>query len=343
LAGNRVNGSGNGARSGAQTLLLLATPLNVLVLRALAEGPKQQAELRRAAGLPAQTTLRAQLKRLTDVGAVEKHRRNRFPGVHEYELTAAGRDLLFVADVLERWLERAPDGPLALGENAAKAAIKALAEGWSTTMLRVLAAGPLSLTELDGIITSLSYPALERRLAAMRLASLVKARASDGRGTPCGVTNWLRQGVAPLASAIRWERRHLPRDTAPIARLDIEAAFLLALPLLRLPSDVSGSCRMAAEMANGGERRLAGAMIELRNGKIASCATQLRGDPDAWALGSAPAWLDALIARDADRLELGGDCQLASALVDALHQVLFASVSPTALDLESSISDDGVI
>ena len=46
-------------RSGAQTLVLLAAPLNVLILRAFADGAKQQAELRRKAGSPAQSTLRA--------------------------------------------------------------------------------------------------------------------------------------------------------------------------------------------------------------------------------------------------------------------------------------------
>ncbi|HXS47363.1 MAG TPA: winged helix-turn-helix transcriptional regulator, partial [Solirubrobacterales bacterium] len=149
-----VNGSGNGARSGAQTLALLASPLNILILRALSEGPKRQTELRRVAGAPAQTTLRAHLQGLSEIDAIVKSRRNRFPGVLEFELTEAGRDLLSVTTALGRWLRCAPEGPLELGSDAAKAAVKALADGWSTTMLRALAAGPLSLTELDHIIGS---------------------------------------------------------------------------------------------------------------------------------------------------------------------------------------------
>jgi DNA-binding HxlR family transcriptional regulator len=335
LAGNSVNGSGNGARSGAQALLLLAAPLNVLVLNALADGPKQQAELRQAGGFPAQTTLRVQLKRLGELGAIEKRRRDRFPGVLEYELNASGLELLFVAEVLQHWLDQAPDGPLQLGGNAAKAVIKALADAWSTTMLRALAAGPLSLTALDGIIGGLSYPALERRLAAMRLAGQVERRSGNGAGTPYAVTDWLRRGVAPLAAAVRWERRHRPQVTAPIGRLDIEAAFLLAMPLLRVPNGASGSCRMAAEIANGKGRRLAGVMIELENGAVASCVTKLDGDPNSWALGSPAAWLDAVIERDASRLELGGDCSLARVLVDALHQMLFVKVQKSHLTWSS--------
>lgn len=329
MAANTVNGSGNGARSGAQTLVLLAAPLNVLILRALAEGTKRQVTLRKETGSPAQTTLRAQLKRLQEADAVETHRHNRFPGVLEYELTVAGRDLLFVADTLERWLGGAPGAPLPLGGNAAKAAIKALAEGWSTTMLRALAAGPLSLTELDRVIGALTYPSLERRLAAMRLAGHVEARSSNGRGTPYALTAWARQGVGPLATAARWERRHMPRDTAPIGRVDVEAAFLLSVPLLSLANDVSGSCRMAVEITGGKERRLAGVLVRIKNGQVESCTSRLQGTPDAWALGSVTAWLEAIIEADTDRIEPGGDGHLARALLDALHRTLFGTEQQT--------------
>lgn len=323
MTGNTVNGSGNEARSGAQTLVLLAAPLNILILRALSDGPKQQSELRHAAGSPAQTTLRAQLKRLEELGAIAKHRRNRFPGVLEYELTRPGRDLLFVVVVLDHWLGQAPEGPLTLGSSAAKATIKALAEGWSTTMLRALAAGPLALTELDGVIGSLSYPSLERRLAAMRFAGQVEACPGNGHGTPYAVTTWLRQGVAPLVAAGRWERRNLPISTAPIGHLDVETAFLLAMPLLQPLDELSGSCRLAAEILNGKKRRLAGVVVEVQSGTIESCTTHLQGHTDAWALGPSAAWLNAVIEHDLDRLELGGDGQLARAIVEGLHGALF--------------------
>lgn len=319
-----VNGSGNGARSGAQTLALLATPLNSLLLRALADGPKRQAELRHAAGSPAQTTLRAHLRGLEEAEAIAKHRRNRFPGVLEFELTDVGRDLLAVAAVLERWLDRAPEGPIEIGTGAAQAAIKALADGWSTTILRALASGPLSLTELDHIIASLSYPSIERRLGAMRLADQIEARPGNGRGTPYAVTGWLRQGVAPLAAAARWERRYRAAVAPPLTRIDTEAAFLLAMPLLRLPPDLSASCRMGVEILSGQTRKLAGVVIDVKEGRVASCATRLRGQPDAWAYGSTEAWLDALIEADSDRLELGGDGRLARTFLDGLHRALFA-------------------
>jgi len=322
LTANTVNGGGKGARSGAQTLLLLAAPLNLPILRALAEGPKRQVELRYETGYPAQTTLRAQLRRLAEIEAIEGQRRNRFPGMLEYELTANGRELLLVAVTLERWLEKAPGGPLPLGANAAKAAIKALAEGWSTTMLRAVAARPMSLTELDRVIGSLSYPSLERRLSALRLAGLVESQAGNGRGTPYSPTGWLRHGMAPLIAAARWERRRRSRLTAPVGPIDVEATMLLALPLLSLPPELSGTCRMAAEVPNA-DRRLAGTIVEVEGGAVASCSTSMRGNPGAWALGSVPAWLSAMIESDLSGLELGGDYELARALIDGLHRSLF--------------------
>jgi DNA-binding HxlR family transcriptional regulator len=298
-------------------------PLNVLILRNLATGARQRTELSRATGSPAPTTLRVQLKRLIEMGAVATHHLNRFPGVIGYELTPSGEDLLFVLDVIDGWLERAPDASLFPGSNSAKAAINALANGWSTGMLRVLAGGPLSLTELDGVIGSLSYPSLERRLAAMRLAGQVEARPGNGRGTPYAVTDWLRRGVAPIVAAVRWERRHRRDTTAAIGRIDAEAAFLLSVPLLRIPTGVSGTCRMAAEIARGRGKRLAGVMVEVRGAKVASCATELRGHPSAWALGPPSAWLSAVIDRDTSALELGGDRHFAGVMVEGLHEALF--------------------
>ncbi len=302
---------------------MLAAPSAVAILHALEDAPKRQTELRRESGLPAQSTLRSQLKALADIGALDKRRRDRFPGLLDYALAPSGRELITVAENLEYWLARAPEGPLSLGSGASRAAVKALAEGWSTTMLRALAAGPLSLTELDRLIGALSYPSIERRLSAMRVAGLIEAQPSRGRRTPYGVTKWLRLGIGPMAAACHWERRHLP-DAAPrLGGGDIETIFLLALPLLTLPDELSGSCRLAAEVADGGRSRLVGAQVEVRCGAVVSCTTRLDGSQDAWALGPPPRWLDALAGFDDEGLEIGGDSGLARSLVAGLNRSLF--------------------
>jgi DNA-binding HxlR family transcriptional regulator len=337
LTAKPVNGSGNGARSGAKTLTLLAAPLNCHILHSLAEGSKQQIELRRETGAPAQTTLRGQLKKLADAGTISKQRRNRFPGVLEYELTEAGHDLLFVASVLERWLDDSSGPPLTLGGDAAKAAIKAFAEGWSTSMLRALAARPLSLTELDSVIAALSYPALERRLGAMRLAGQVEPFPSkNGRGTPYTVTGWMRSGVAPLLAAARWEQRHQPSDAPSLTGIDAETAFLLAAPLLRCGTGVAGTCQIVVEIPTEGRRRLAGVAMEIAGGRATSCSTRLRGHPEASASGPPLAWLEAMVEGATGKLEVNGDSALVHEVLRALHDGLFG----TELDRNRSIGED---
>lgn len=314
--------AGGGARAGTQALTLLATPTNVHVLEALADDPMALMDLRRAIGSPPQTTMRGHLRTLTRTGVVTGRRRNDFPGCLDYELTRSGQELWAVAEVVGSWLTAAPEGPVPLGSVASKSAIKALVEGWDTNVIRALVARPLSLTELSDLISGISYPSLERRLGAMRLAGQIEKMPGRGSGTPYGVTKWLRRAVAPLAAAARWERQNLAPHTVPIKRLDIEAAFLLAAPLLRLPTGLLGSCRFAVEVEGGSGERLAGVLAEVGQGRVLSCATGLQGDASAWASGSASAWLRAVIEHQVEELEIGGDCHLARALLSSLHDQL---------------------
>ena len=306
---------------------MLATPLSTPILQSLSEGSKRQADLHREVGRPSRSTLRLQLGRLGKLGVVEQCRRGGFPGALDYELTPAGRELLLVAEVVGHWLGDAPADPAPLGDRRAKATVKALVEGWTTTMLQALSTGALSLTELHRLIgvESLTYPSIERRFSALRLARLVIPQESDSRGTPYLPSDWLRAAVAPLAAAARWELRHGAVDAAPIAPIDAEALFLLALPLLRLPQELSGSCRLGMQITSKAAAGTAGAIVEIVDGNVVSCITELRGYANAWALGGVDAWLSALIEADPARLELGGDTRLARSIVEGLSRTLNAA------------------
>lgn len=307
-------------RAGASGLSLLSDPLDVQVLHALEDGSRSPIALRSAVGSPAQTTIRTRLKKLTQVGAFDRR------GSGDYELTRTGRDLLDVAEVVDAWLGEAPTDPQSLGSMAAKRSLKALTEAWSSYIVRAVAARPLTLTELSKLISTLNYPSLERRLAAMRFAGLVEACPSSRTGTRCTSTTWLKRAVAPLIAAARWEQRHIPLTARPLGRLDIEATFLLAIPLIQLPPDLTGTCRLAVEIRNtSGEHDPAGVVVGVADGQVVSCVSRLRGEVDAWVSGSAASWLDAVIDQEPGRLELGGDTQLATGLLDRLHGVLFSS------------------
>ncbi len=306
-------------RAGEQALSVLAVPLNLQVLQALSERPMRLAELRKATGLPAQTTLRGHLASLTDIGLLTKRPTQQMPYAVENALTTMGKEMLFVANRLEVWLGESPDGPIPLESGAAKGAVKALVDGWGSSMMGALAERPMSLTELDSAIPELSYPALERRLSSMRIAGLVEAQATRGTGTPYAVTEWARRGVAPLVAAGHCERVHMGGHANPLTGADVEAAFLLAAPLVRLPEAVSGSCQFEVEPSGGLVTRPTGVYLVLDQGRVASLTSGLRPGAAASASGSAMDWFEAIRHGDADRLRLTGAGRLAEDVVLGLH------------------------
>jgi len=161
-------------RAGSQALTVLAAPLHVHILRALEEEPKGLVDLHRTVGSPPESTMRLYTRTLQELGVLERERLNEFPTTALYSITPAGESLLKVAGLLQEWLLAAPDGPILLGSMAAKSAVKALAGGWSSKIVRAVAARPLSLTELNMLISKVSYPTLERKLSTMRSSRLVE-------------------------------------------------------------------------------------------------------------------------------------------------------------------------
>jgi DNA-binding HxlR family transcriptional regulator len=312
-------------RAGAHALTLLSVPLNVQVLTALEDGPMALTDLRRATGSPPQTTTRKQLRALTELGVLERRQHPGFPGSVDYQLARPGHELLQVARVAQGWLGAAPDGPVELGTSAAKSSIKALVDGWTSTVVRALAAKPLSLTQLSRLISTLNYPSLERRLAAMRLTGQITVcEAGAGRSRPYTATPWLRRAIGPIVSAARWERRFAADEATPIAPIDVESTLLLTLPMLRLSDDLSGTARLAAELRKpDGTTVFAGAVARVEEGSVVACTSRLEGTVDAWSSGTVGSWLNAALTGDADELELGGDSELIRALVDGIHGVLF--------------------
>jgi DNA-binding HxlR family transcriptional regulator len=317
-------------RAGTAILALLATPLNGPIVRALAEEPKRLSDLRDELGGPAQSTLRGNLTKLVKMGALTRGAGNR-PSALAYGLTEFGHDLLLAVGAVEEWLRIAPRGPVELESSAGKISIKALIGGWSSTIVRALAARPLSLAELNKLIESYAYAALERRLSAMRLTGLIEVDpATNGAvGRRYTVSAWLRKAIGPLSVAARCERRHMPSTTAPIARLDIESAFLLVAPLVSLDRRVEGTFQLAVERARAGiDGPWAGAQLTFEKGSVASCVAQIEAQPRNWVLGTPSAWLHAVIGRDPDLLRYGGKAGLAREVLAGIHDGLFADFSP---------------
>ncbi len=308
-------------------LSLFASAAHGTILRALADGPVNLAALRGRAGIPSEAALWGNIGNLIGIGAVEKRPPDGRPDLLDNELTPLGRELLSVASAVDDWLERGPAGPLEAESEPAREAVKALVAGWSSSMLRALAARPLSLAELNGLIASLSGSSLERRLTAMCDARLLISRDEDGAAPAFAVTEWLREGVAPLLAAIRCERLRLRTGTAPLMRLDVETLLLLAVPLLGPLRD--GSCQIAVDLEDGSRSGPAGVRVEVREGGIVSCVSKLDDELGDAAFGSAEAWLEALVAGAPARLRIEGRDSLAALLIENLHDRLY-SAGPAA-------------
>lgn len=305
---------------GLRVLTLLGTPLNYLALRALRERPMRLAELRRATGLPAQTTLRAHLAGLAAIGAVDKRPATQMPYAVETSLTPIGHEMLEVARRLEAWLGQAPGGPVPLDSGGAKGIVKAFVDGWESSIMRSFGDGPMSLTELDRGIADFSYPALERRLASMRMAGLIRACESEGVGTPYTLTEWARRGVGPLIAAGRCERFHLRERSAPISRDDVEAAFLLTLPLVGLTTATSGSCQLEVDADPADGREQVGVAVTVQRGRVVACERSAEPTREDFATGSAETWLEAGGREPRAQLQFAGE--VAAGVVSGLHVAL---------------------
>lgn len=241
------------------------------------------------------------------------------PG-REYQVGPAGWDGLHISAIAERWLRNAPGGPLPLEDDDDEGPVKTLLDGWVPGIVHALARGPRSLEELEGTVR-LPRRALRDRVAAMREDDMLEPRAEGDGVARYAVTDWLREAIGPLAAAARNELRYPKPETVPIEALDVEAAFLLPLPLLELDDELAGSCRLSVDL----DGKQIGATVRVESGRVVALGPeQAPEEADAWASGSTEAWLDTVIEPGAKRVRTGGDKRLARLLLNAMHDRLFA-------------------
>jgi hypothetical protein len=279
-------------RAGAHVLLLAASPIHRGILRKVLERPLELA-----------------------------------PG-EVYRVSPGGREVLYVAFVIEQWLQSAPRGPLVMDDREADDAVAALAEGWSASVVHMLAREPLSFAELevaakDGAAEELSHAELESLVATMLQTEQIVALPSGGGEPMYALTDWLRAGIAPLIAAARLERRDPLEGMQPIDELDVEAGFRMALELIELPHQLTGTCRLGFNLDDAEGPAMTGVTAEIDQGRVVACRPGLDMSADAWAAATAAEWLDTVIEPDTKKVRTGGDAWLTKALVEALHQTLF--------------------
>jgi DNA-binding HxlR family transcriptional regulator len=239
------------------------------------------------------------------------------------QTTSKGEEFLFVAYAMERWLRNRPEGALELGP-AAGEPLSALVCCWSATVTHALAPEALTLDELDRAVGILEREVVEEHLEAMVRSGLAHALAGPGE-TRYGLTDWGREGISPIVAAVRYECHYPEADVLPPDVFDAEAAFQMALPLVRLPPALRGSCRLGVRITDE-ETLVAGASVEVDRGAVLAASPLLDENPDTWATGTPLEWCETVVDPAAAQLEVGGETELTGALIQALHEKLFGSL-----------------
>lgn len=311
---------------GSRALSTFAYSLNARVLRAHANGPLSSRQLAQSSAWAPESSLRVAVAKLRDLGALTRVEPESGSNDPATALTEAGEGLLQVVDVLDGWLRQGPEAGLSLDEPASRAVVRVLVSSWQAGIVRTLAEGPRTLSELSAGINRISYPSLKRRLAKLRSTQLV-VPAGGGRNAGYSPSRWLRQAAAPLAAAARWELEH-QAGAVKVSPFEVEAILLLALPLARLPKHGSDRCTFAVLMPAEGSRKpeVAAVGADFQSGALDSSTPGKGPDADIWAVGSAAAWLDALTTGCIDRLRFSGSrATLIGSTIRRLNAALFAA------------------
>jgi hypothetical protein len=238
--------------------------------------------------------------------------------------TPAGREVPLVGAALHQWYGRCPRGPVVPGEDTGDVLWPLLC-GWVSTVVHAIAAQPRSVAEVEEEIGVLPLELVEAHLGLLEEVDLIRPLPPERSGGEQRFepTEWLRHAVTPLAAAARLELRHPRGDTAPIAAVDAEAILQLALPLLRMPSGLSGSCSLSVELDQGVVGGPVGMTARVEENRIVACEPGTDPVADAWVEGPTGRWLDAMIEGEARGMPSGGDRRLPRDILNGLHRALF--------------------
>jgi DNA-binding HxlR family transcriptional regulator len=290
---------------------MLGDAVNASILRLLARGALSVDKLQEHLGPVSRTTRFDRLRELEDLGVIIRKKEGGVPPQTHCMLSPAGHELLVVTRLLRRWLKESPNRTLGNGDLFGVLETKALGLGWNSTALRWLAERPCSLTELEALSPpEVSYHELRKTRGALSAAGLIAPLPGVSRKHLYKPTDWMRNAARAIAAAMRWEGAFpADGDYAGPATLEMETLLLLFMSSIKpLPPELSGACSLRLDS-------LGAVAVELRAGRIATCAPAPPNIQTGRISGSVDAWLDALVDGESVGLRVQGNERLGTALL----------------------------
>jgi DNA-binding HxlR family transcriptional regulator len=308
---------------GAQCLDLLGdeamvTVLSQLRLKALSAMQMEQA----VPGLSYKVAL-SRLRRLVSLGLVAATGQalggGRSSGRVAHRLITPGSAILTVvgcaANCEATWGRRPrPFAPL-----GAQALAVAADRSWRA-IARALAHERLRVRDLEALIPEISHGTLERRLRDREAQGLIKSQR-EGREAWHSLTDSARRQATVAMYAGRWEWIFGDADKGLLAS-DLAGVIHQLAPLVRLPDQLNGICRMREDWHTTLQSDV---YLAVRAGELIPFVVGPLGQPDVTAKGTPQEWAQALITDDVRTIVSTGDGELLAAVIAGLHHELCAA------------------
>jgi DNA-binding HxlR family transcriptional regulator len=307
------------AQPGDAALSLLSPEWTTGIVVALECGPLRPADLKRRFPAAPHATVMDRLRALAHHDVIVRDRVADDMRATIYSLTDCGRDLGAIAVSAARLECASAHGNHSAAGNcrpAGETAIRLMAPV-SRAIRRVLADGPLVLSELERRLPHEPHSSIRRRLHELQRSGQVEAWQGRADQSFYELVRESRRMALLGLLATGWEQRWTSQH-APLTGVG-EVLHMIA-PLVRIPSQREGVCRLHVECQCGEPD----VHLAVGKGKIAALPLPPILGFNAVATASPAAWNHALLRGDLGGVAIAGDRALLADLVSALSDVLHA-------------------
>ena len=308
----------------ADILRLLGAGATGAILMVLGEGSLRTKELTERVPGYAPRTIYRYAGKLAALDVVERDEEPGVPSKVVHTLTdSCGRELYELVDRFSAAsMTRLPDGRV---DAHSWASLGLLADLWEAGMVEELACDAKTPTELAQGPHGLSYHQVNRRAGLFKTAGFIREWESAARRRYYALSEKTRRAMGLIAGIGRWRHRHVvAEDEEGMTLEEMTTVLKTSLPLVRVPQH-AGKCLqievLEVDEGTGAEGESVWADVE-EDGTLHSCASASR-NVNGWGRGTIEAWAPTLLDGHPQRVLVGGEEELVSDCVGALHEVLW--------------------